>query len=277
MDKYVNKVRFMLFGIDDELKNDISSVYTTNINSTNFPIPTAVAPNAGTNINNVLYGVEAVNFTTRLNTKKYRFTFNNSLKNINLTSKARLIIESITIPNVISKSFLQSKAINNVIVKLLNIPTDCIYDSSTKGRSGAVIFSAPLKINTQGTGVNYDVNADPDCLSIDDRGRLNYDNNGFLYTNPNPYCLYNFPISDDWLKNGFFEFELIYDIGNCLKQTATQDSYLLVPQTLNINTDKDILEGFQISMIIIDYPNEDSIYNEKELLNSINKLILKKP
>jgi hypothetical protein len=275
MDKYVSKARFMLFGIDDELKTESSSVYSTTINSSYYPVPAATA--VAYIIENTSYNIEAVNFTTRKNTKKYRFTLNNSFKNLKLTTKARLVIESIFIPNVISKSFLQAKAINNVVVKLSNIPNSMIYDSMTKGKSGSVIFSAPFKQNTQGNGVSYDANSDPDRLGVDEKPRVQFDNNGILYTNPNPLYLYNFAISDDWLKNGIFEFDVIYDIGNCLKQTATLDEYTFVPQTLVYDHDKDVLEGFQISFIILDYPDEETIYNEKELLNSINKLILKKP
>ena len=106
MDKYVNKARFMLFGIDDELKADSSSVYTTSINSSFYPVPAATA--VAYIIENTSYNVEAVTFTTRLNTKRYRFSINNSFKNLKLTTKARLVIESIFIPNVISKSFLQA-------------------------------------------------------------------------------------------------------------------------------------------------------------------------
>jgi hypothetical protein len=275
MDKYISKARFMLFGIDDELKTESSSVYSTTINSSYYPVPAATA--VAYIIENTSYNIEAVNFTTRKNTKKYRFTLNNSFKNLKLTTKARLVIESIFIPNVISKSFLQAKAINNVVVKLSNIPNSMIYDSMTKGKSGSVIFSAPFKQNTQGNGVSYDANSDPDRLGVDEKPRVQFDNNGILYTNPNPLYLYNFAISDDWLKNGIFEFDVIYDIGNCLKQTATLDEYTFVPQTLVYDHDKDVLEGFQISFIILDYPDEETIYNEKELLNSINKLILKKP
>ena len=275
MDKYINKARFMLFGIDDELKADSSSVYSTAINSSFYPVPAATA--VAYIIENTSYNVEAVTFTTRLNTKRYRFSINNSFKNLKLTTKAKLAIESIFIPNVISKSFLQAKGINNVIVKLLNIPNSMIYDSMTKGKSGSVIFSAPFKQNIHGNGITYDANSDPDRLGTDEKPRVQFDNNGVLYTNPNPHFLYNFPISDDWLKNGIFEFEVIYDIGNCLKQTANLDEYTWVPQRLVYTFDKDVLEGFQISLIILDYPDEETIYNEKELLNSINKLILKKP
>jgi hypothetical protein len=39
---YVQKARLTFLGIDDELKNDTTSVYTTNLNSSLFPIPTAI-------------------------------------------------------------------------------------------------------------------------------------------------------------------------------------------------------------------------------------------
>lgn len=272
-DKYMKKARFMFFGIDDELKDDSSSIYTTTINSSKFPVP---APPSTFLVDLVEYSYEAVAFATRKNTKRYRFSINNSFKNLKLTTKAKLVIESICIPNVISQSFLQSKCVNNIVVKMLNIPNNLIWDSSSKGKGGITIFSAPVKLNTQGFGIDYDVNSDPDKLEMAQKARINTDNNGYLYLNPEPNHLFNFPISDDFLKNGIFEFEVIYDIGNCWKNTATQDSYLLVPQTLVYENDKDDLEGFQISMIILDYEDEDTIYNEKNLLNTINKVILKK-
>jgi hypothetical protein len=41
---YVQKARRLTFlGIDDELKNDTSSVYSTNLNSSFYPVPAAVA------------------------------------------------------------------------------------------------------------------------------------------------------------------------------------------------------------------------------------------
>ncbi len=43
---YVQKARLTFLGIDDELKNDTTSVYTTNLNSSFFPVPAAV--NVGT-------------------------------------------------------------------------------------------------------------------------------------------------------------------------------------------------------------------------------------
>ncbi len=73
------KEKITLLGIDDELKNDESFIYTTNINSTNFAVPAAVLPAGGQVIDGVNYGIEAVGFATRKNTKRYRFNMNTYL------------------------------------------------------------------------------------------------------------------------------------------------------------------------------------------------------
>lgn len=274
MDKYIPKARFMLFGADDELKNDSKCVYITKLNSFNFPVPVATA--SAVDIEGNDYNTIAVNFTERINTKRYRFTIDNSFKNLKLTNKARLVIESISVPSIISKSFLQNKCIGNILVKFCNIPNNAIYDSTTKGRGGSVIFSAPIKVNTQGFGIDDDTAINPDAILSSQKSRIQYDNNGQLYINPNPNILYNFPITDDWLKNGIFEFEIIYDISNCIQNTNVVNEFNIIPQQIVYSSDKEELERFQISMIILDYENDDKIYNEKELLNSINKIILKK-
>jgi hypothetical protein len=60
------------------------------------------------------YGVKAVTFTQKTNTKRMRFSLNGALNNINLSNKAKIIIESVTIPNILSHTFKQSKCINNI-------------------------------------------------------------------------------------------------------------------------------------------------------------------
>ena len=85
----IQKARLTFLGIDDELKNDTASIYSTQINSSYYPVPAAVAPAAATAVDGVRYGVEAVGFTTRLNTKRYRYTIGGSLKNLNLTKIGR--------------------------------------------------------------------------------------------------------------------------------------------------------------------------------------------
>ena len=105
---YKQVCRLCFLGIDNELKNDASSVYTTDISSSFFPIPTAVtAPNAA-EYENQRYGVEAVGFTKRTNTKRMRFSLNGALNNINLSNKAKIIIESVTIPDILSHMLQQS-------------------------------------------------------------------------------------------------------------------------------------------------------------------------
>jgi hypothetical protein len=272
MEELIQKARITLLGIDDELKDDTNSVYTTVLNSTNFTPP---AVDTTVVIDGVTFITKAPTFTgQRKNTKRMRFTLPNKMKTLNLTTRARLVIEAICMPNVMSQSFLQSKAVNNITLKLLNMPNNNIYDSTTKGRGGVTIFSSPILLNTQGFGVSSTAGINPDLISLSQRPRMNSDNNGNLYINTSPTRIYTFPISDDFLKNGFFEFELIYDIGNCWKTTATNNTYELIPQTLDYTNDKDDFEAFMISFIIMDVDDsKELVYSEKKLLNKINRLI----
>ena len=134
------KARIICYGIDDELKNDVSSVYSTVINSTLYPVPTAIAPNLAPAIEGTRTGVEAVNFTQRLNTKRFRFSLNPNIKNLKLSQNARLVIESITIPNVINDLYLQSKCVNNVVLRLKGISNHNLWDSSSQGKGNSIIL-----------------------------------------------------------------------------------------------------------------------------------------
>ncbi len=71
---YVQKARLAFLGIDVKLKNDATSVYTTNLNSSLFPIPTAITAAAATAYEDQSYGVAAVTFTQRTNTKQFKFS-----------------------------------------------------------------------------------------------------------------------------------------------------------------------------------------------------------
>ena len=90
---YKQVCRLTFLGIDDELKNDTSSVYTTNLSSSFFPVPATVAAVDATEYESQKYGVQAVTFTQRTNTKRMRFSLNGGLNNINLSNKAKIIIE----------------------------------------------------------------------------------------------------------------------------------------------------------------------------------------
>jgi len=221
----IQKARIVCYGVDDELRDDASSIFSTDIKSLNYPVPAPIAPNLVPIIENTRTGVEAVGFTTRLNTKRFKYSLNPNLKNLNLSNNARLVIESITIPNVISDLYLQSKCVNNVILKLKGISNHNIWDSSTKGKGSSVIFTCPILLNTQGFGTTLETNvagigaSQPDLITSQQKARLNCDNNGYLFINTSPSTLYNFPITEDFFKNGVLEFELIYDIGNIRRLT----------------------------------------------------------
>lgn len=274
MNDYIQRAKITLLGIDDELKEDTNSIYTTVINSSYFPAPQVDTTQI---IDGVSFTTKSAGFTTRLNTKRYRFTINNpNLKSLDISQKARLVIESICIPNVISQSYLQSKAVNNIVLRMLNIPNHNLFDSSSKGRNSSIIFTAPVLLNTQGYGSTFNSgnNASPDNLTQAQKPRINCDNNGNLYINSSPTNLLSYPITTEYLRHGVFEFELIFDIGNVWKNNATNNTYEYIPQTLNFTTDKDDLEALMISFVVLDVPPEDKIYNTKNLLNKINKLIL---
>ena len=119
---YKQVCRLCFLGIDDELKDDATSVYTTDISSSFFPIPAAIGVGtvAGTApiYEDQQYGVKAVTFTQRTNTKRMRFSLNGALNNINLSKKAKIIIESVTIPNILSHTSKQSKCVNNIQLRL---------------------------------------------------------------------------------------------------------------------------------------------------------------
>jgi hypothetical protein len=74
---YVQKARLTFLGIDDELKNDPTSVYTTNINSSFFPVPADISSNGAPVYEYQQYGVRmdpSNNFVQRTNTKRMRFS-----------------------------------------------------------------------------------------------------------------------------------------------------------------------------------------------------------
>ena len=287
---YVQKARLTFLGIDDELKNDTTSVYTTNLNSSFFPVPAAIAvgtvagppiaPAAGAAPVYELqqYGVKAVTFTQRKNTKRMKFSLNGALNNINLSNKAKIIIESVTIPNILSHTYKQSKCVNNIQLRLRGSSKNISWDSTSK-RKSTLIFSCPVLLNTQGYGETKGgaLSTDLDALALTQKPRINADNNGHLFINTSPDTLYNFSIDDSFLKSGIFEFELLYDIGNCIRNEGTENQFSYIPQTIDFTNDKDDFEQFMISIILMDVEeDDDKIYKDKDLLNKINHLIYRK-
>ena len=280
---YVQKARLTFLGIDDELKNDASSVYSTVINSSFYPLP---PPDPTTGNVTAVFAVQAdgsairntnLAFTKRNNTKLLRFSLNGAFNNLKLSDKAKLVIESVNVPNIINMRFRQSKSVGNILLKLHGLNRSNTWDSTGKNKTTPTIFTTPVHLNIQGFGSLTDA-ADNSLEGVawEHYGKLNGDNNGQLFINPNPQQLYNFHIGDKLMD--VFEFELIYDMAVCrfvMRGQAVADK--LVEQQLVLNDDKDDLEGFQITFLVMDVEDDnDKLYNNEEMINKINKLLIGK-
>ena len=80
-----------------------------------------------------------------------------------------------------------------------------------------------------------------------ERPRFNADNNGRLLINTSPNTLHNYNIDESFLKNGIFEFELLYDIGNIIRNENALNQFFYVPQTINFDNNKnDMLKHFKL-------------------------------
>ena len=279
---YVQKARLTFLGIDDELKNDTTSVYSTPINSSFYPIP---PPDPTTGNPTAVFKVDAngaaiaapnLEFKQRNNTKRLRFSLNGDLNDLKLSPKAKLVIESVTVPNIINMAYRQSKCVGNILLKLHGLNRANSWDSSGKKKSAPTIFTTPVKLNLQGFGNQTDTAQNStEGVSWTAYGKLNGDNNGNLYINPNPEYLYNFPIGDKIMH--VFDFELIYDMAFCryvMRGQASPDK--LIEQQLVLADDKDDLEAFQITFLVLDVEEDDKLYDDKEMLNKINKLLIEK-
>jgi hypothetical protein len=273
---YKQVCRLTFLGIDDELKNDTSSVYSTNLNSSFYPVPA-----------NAVFKVDAngaaiiapnLEFTKRNNTKRLRFSLNGSFNDLKLSNKAKLVIESVTLPNIINMSYRQSKCVGNILLRLHGLNRANSWDSSSQKKAAPTIFTTPVKLNLQGFGNQTEAAGTNSIegVSWTAYGKLNGDNNGNLYINPDPQQLYNFPIGDKLMNS--FEFELIYDMAFCrfvMRGQASDDK--LIEQQLILTDDKDDIEAFQITFLVMDVEeDDDKLYNDKDLLNKINNLIYRK-
>ena len=131
-------------------------------------------------------------------------------------------------------------------------------------------------MNSQGYGLTYDADNLPVLVSNSQFARLNKNNNGILFINQNPNYLYNFNINQSFIGNEKLEFEVIFDVSDTLINQDSNNTFIYKPQTLDFETDRNVLEGFYISFIIKDYEDgEEKVYNQKNLLNTINKNIYK--
>jgi len=115
---YKQVCRLTFLGIDDELKNDASSVYSTNLNSSFYPVPDGAVFKV--DANGAAEVATNLAFTKRNNTKRLRFSLNGTFNDLKLSPKAKSVIESVTVPNIINMSYRQSKFVGNILLNYMD-------------------------------------------------------------------------------------------------------------------------------------------------------------
>ena len=175
-----------------------------------------------------------------LNTKTMRFKLDSNMQNILLSNNARLVLESACIPDLFewdrtTDDWVRDAADNvnpagtngPIIVKIKNINGNN-WDSSQKSNGNAVLFTY-------------------------------YDINNNIFVNPDTEKLYNFSISNNFLRNGIVEFEIIYQ--------------MLGQQNIdNITNSRSIADLF-ISLVIYDIDEEELLLKDTE---NVDFALLKK-
>jgi len=174
--KYKQVCRLNFFGGDDELKNNATSFYKTQLKSAFY--------------------------NGQVNTKLYRFKLDTHMKNIKLKNP-KLVLESVFLPDLYKWFYLVPEAgnpgdpgyqpeypaswdpqditynENNIILRMKNLCGDK-WDSAQDTNGNTLLFSG------------Y--------------------NNDLTYINPSPKILYNFTISENFLTTSYIEFEIIYSM-----------------------------------------------------------------
>ena len=204
--KYKQVARITLYGFDDLLRLNNSSVYTEPINSIFFT-------------NNLAAGVPIGN-----NAKRMRFQIK-GLNNVKLSDNARFCMESINVP-ILYDNIYERKSLAQTIVRMSNLSSINCFDSHGNGQTDPVIFTSQTHPSQQrlGTVTNNVVYSNTDPSPV--------------FYNPYPEVLYNFPISSNFLNNRYFDLFhisfIVYDLDEQeLLLTSTQDiDFKKIGQTL---------------------------------------------
>ena len=154
--------------------------------------------------------------TDEINTKLLRFKIDGNLQNLQLSNNCKLVLESIYLPNLndyVGNVFGQKRNLGNTSLRMKGVNNDTFDSMNTYGNT--LIFTYNNRLDT--------------------------------FFNTNPEKLYNFNISSNFLRNGFIEFEIIYDMVN--------------GENLN-NTHIRSLAFFQISFVIYDENEEDLLLKD---------------
>jgi hypothetical protein len=175
--KYKQVARITLYGFDDLLRDNASSVYTEPLKSEFFT-------------QNINAGVQVGN-----NAKRMRFKIQ-GLDNVKLSDNARFCMESINVP-ILYDGNDDRKSMGQTIVRMSNLSSINCFDTHGNGQTDPVIFTAQTHPSQQrlGTLTNNAIYANTESSPV--------------FYNPYPNMLYNFPISRNFLNNRFFDFTFI--------------------------------------------------------------------
>jgi hypothetical protein len=162
--KYKQVARITLYGFDDLLRENDTSVFTEPLNSEFF---TNNLNAAGVPIGN--------------NAKRMRFQIQ-GLDNVKLSEHARFCLESINVP-ILYDDVDDRKSLGQTIVRMSNLSSINCYDTHGNGQTDPVIFTAQTHPSQQrlGTLTNNAIYQNTETSPV--------------FYNPYPEMLYNFPIS----------------------------------------------------------------------------------
>lgn len=159
--------------------------------------------------------------TDEINTKLLRFKLDGNIQNLQLSKNCKLVLESVFLPDLYdyddtAHTFAaDEKNISNVFLRMKGINNDTF--DSLSANADTLIFS--------------------------------YYTGGVTFFNPNPDKLYNFDISSNFLRNGFIDFEIIYD----MKNGENMD-----------DTNRRSLTFFQISFVIYEVNEEELLFKDTD-------------
>ena len=193
--KYKQVARITLYGFDDLLRDNASSVYTEPLKSEFFT-------------QNINAGVQVGN-----NAKRMRFKIQ-GLDNVKLSEHARFCIESLKVPFLYDANN-DVKSIGQTIIRMSNLSSINCFDTHGNGQTDPVIFTGQTQTSQQRLGT-----------TTNNRIYQNYELSQIFY-NPYPEILYNFPISSNFLNNRYFDFTVTMQFvtGDFINLTTDQEYF----------------------------------------------------
>ena len=167
------------------------------------------------------------------NSKRMRFKLSPNIQNLEFSKNAYIVIESCFLPDIYNygnqaepdqpediRFAYDATNVGTTLLRMKNLNCD-YFDSQGKSHNDTLIFSAF--------------------------------NSGQTYLNPDTSKLYNFRLSNNFLRNGYIEFDLIY--------------VLYDANVINLTEHVRSLRMFQISFVIYDENEEELLLKDTDEVN----------